>query len=173
MFRTFVFWTFGGFPSPYRPLQLLYVICCTVAIHVGGRIAWWTSLLYYVLLYCCKSVCRSLRCCCAFLSCVHGFLDYVFSSFVFLPLYRPRAGTVQRTTSPYLCWNVPYFSRHIGTYAHDAMYSHTRYVSYIYLLCIKQQQQQNLCSSTTVFLLPAAACCCSTLAQVSSLSPLR
>ena len=35
VFRTFVFWTHGGFTALSRPLQLLYVICCTAVIHGG------------------------------------------------------------------------------------------------------------------------------------------
>ena len=36
---------------------------------VGGWIVWWASLLYYVLLYCCKWVGASVRCCGVLLSC--------------------------------------------------------------------------------------------------------
>ena len=63
---------------------------------VGGWIAWWVSLLYYVLLYCCSTglwVGGSVR------SCVHGLVGFFVFLFFFLPLYRPRAGIVQRTTS--------------------------------------------------------------------------
>ena len=97
VFRTFVFWTHGGFTALSRPLLPLYVICCTAVIHVGGWIASWSSLLYHVLLHCRKWVGRPLRCCCVLLSRVHGFVGYFFL-FVFLSLYRPRDGRVQRVT---------------------------------------------------------------------------
>ena len=63
---------------------------------VGRWIASWASLLYYVLLYCCKRVGGSVCCCGVLLSFGHGFVG-LFILF-FLPLYRPRAGIVQRST---------------------------------------------------------------------------
>ena len=54
----------------------------------------------------------SLRCCCVVLSCVHGFVGYLlFYVFFFLPLYRPLAGIVQRTTSSHLYFfRIGYFN---------------------------------------------------------------
>ena len=68
---------------------------------VGGWIASWASLLYYVLLYCCQSVGRSLRCCnnavCS--SCRVSTSSWVFFySFVLSPAIPARAGMIQRTT---------------------------------------------------------------------------
>ena len=75
---------------------------------VGGWIALGVLLLYYVQLYCCGTALdyccctglwagRSVLPCRVLLSCVHTG-SWVFL-FPFLPLYRPRAGIVQRTTT--------------------------------------------------------------------------
>ena len=73
---------FSG-PMVVSPVSLDLFYCCTsfavlLSYMVGGWIASWASLLYYVLLYCCKWMGRSLRCCCVFLSCIHGFVSFVF-----------------------------------------------------------------------------------------------
>ena len=52
VFRTFVFWTHGGFIGFSRPLLLLYTSFAVLLQYVvGGWIASWASLLYYVLLH--------------------------------------------------------------------------------------------------------------------------
>ena len=87
----------------------VYIICYTAVIHslVRGWIAPWASLLYDVLLYCCKWVVRSLRCCCVFLSCVHSFVGYIFLFSFF-----------SRYTGPALAWqsSVPFCSNMIKFY---------------------------------------------------------
>ena len=78
---------------------------------VGGWIASWVSMLHYVLLYCCTAVVL-LYCCCTglwvrrlvlscrvLLSCVHT--GSWVCLFLFLPIYRPRAGIVKRAASDY------------------------------------------------------------------------
>ena len=78
-------------------------------VMVGGWIASWVSMLYYVLLstavvlpYCCCTglwVGRSVISCRALLSCVHT--GSWVCLFLFLPLYRPHAGIVKRVASDY------------------------------------------------------------------------
>ena len=72
-------------------------------VMVGGWIASWVSLLYYNT-YCCTAVVQgcgwvdrfvTVVCCWGMCPQVRGLFSF---SFFFLPLYRPRAGIVQRTT---------------------------------------------------------------------------
>ena len=78
-------------------------------VMVGGWIASWVSMLYYVLLstavvlpYCCCTglwVGRSVISCRVLLSCVHT--GWWVCLFLFLTIYRPRAGIVNHAASDY------------------------------------------------------------------------